>query len=51
MMVRGKGLKARACGAVQVNSGTGVSPVQMAEIAFFNQMGLLAQVLRLVERE
>ncbi len=27
-----------------------VSPVQMAEIAFFNQMGLHARVLRLVER-
>ena len=28
-----------------------VSPVQMAEIAFLNQMGLHARVLRLVERE
>jgi hypothetical protein len=27
-----------------------VSPVQMAEIAFLNQMGLHARVLRLVER-
>lgn len=28
-----------------------VSPVQMGEIAFLNQMGLHARVLRLVERE